>query len=445
MVKFAHVRHSDEDIAYMQSLSAAVVQRSPRHMMVIVVILFAVFVAAIAWMNWAQVDVVVRGGGKVIPSRQVQVVQSLEGGVVSEIMVKEGERVRANQALIKLSDVAFSSSFQENRLLIMELLARSIRLKAEASASEFEPGESAARINESVLEAEKSLFESNRAQLKETLSIYSEQLRQQESALEEAQSKIRRLERSLKLLKQEIKIKKPLAENRIISEIEFLQLQQREAEMEGELDIASISIPRISSAIEEARGKLEQSRLDFQNKAKLELNEVQAELSRISETQTALEDRVTRTTLRSPVQGVVKRLYANTVGGVVSPGNKVLEVVPSGDALLVEVRIKPADIASITVGQPTRLKFSAYDFAIHGGIAGEVVFVSADTVTDDNGESYYVVRVMPEHAYLGNTPDSLPIKVGMTVEADIITSKKTILEYLLKPINRGLERALTEN
>jgi adhesin transport system membrane fusion protein len=145
------------------------------------------------------------------------------------------------------------------------------------------------------------------------------------------------------------------------------------------------------------------------------------------------------------VDGVVKRLHANTVGGVVSPGNKILEVVPLGDSLLVEVQIKPADIASIVVGQRTRLKFSAYDFAIHGGVTGEVVFVSADTITNDDGESYYIVRVLPEQTYLDPTKQRMEIKVGMTSEADIITSKKSILEYLLKPINRGLQKALTES
>lgn len=438
-------KYTDSDLAYMRSLSAAVVQRSPKYLMLVVLIMFTVFLAAVLWMSWAEIDVVVRGNGKVIPSKQVQIVQSLEGGVVSEILVREGDIVKANQALLKLSDVAFSSSFQENRLLYSELLARSIRLKAESEGTDFNEAEIKVDIDPIVLESEKSLFESNRQQLNETLSILSEQIRQQESALEEAQSKVHRLKKTVGLLMQEIEIKKPLVKNRIISEIEFLQLRQREAEAEGELDIASISIPRIKSSIEEAKGKLAQNRLDFSNKAKLGLNETLAELSRVSENQTALQDRVTRTTLRSPVDGVVKQLHANTIGGVVSPGNAVLEVVPLGDSLLVEVHIKPADIASIGIGQLTRLKFSAYDFAIHGGLAGEVMFVSADTITNDDGESYYIVRVLPESMYLDPVYKNMEIKVGMTSEADIITSKKTILEYLLKPINRGLQKALTES
>ena len=438
-------RYSDMDIAYMQSLQAAVVQRSPKYLVLTVSIVTIFVLVAIIWMGWAEIDVVVRGSGKVIPARQVQVIQSLEGGIVSEILVKEGDQVESNQPVIKISDIAFSSSFEENRLLYYELLAKSARLKPESHGGEFEHNEKVAAVFPELLESEKSLFESNRSQLTETLSIYEEQITQQRSALEEALSKQRQLRRQLELLQQELKIKKPLVERRIISEVDYLQVQQREAEAEGELEGVNLSIPRIQSTVEEARNKLEQARLEFRNKAKLELNEVMAELSRIAENQTALEDRVSRTTIRSPVKGVVQRLYANTIGGVIAPGGEIMEIVPREDALLIEVRIKPADIAYINVGQEARLKFTAYDFAIHGSLKGIVNFVSADTVTDEEGVSYYVARVRPEKPYLGIKSNPMQIKVGMASETDIITDKKTILEYLLKPIHRGLERALKEN
>lgn len=437
--------YSDIDIAYMQSLSAAVVQRSPKHLLMIVSIIALLVFVALLWMAWAEIDVVVRGNGKVIPARQVQLMQSLEGGIVSEILVREGDLVESNQPLIKISDVAFSSSFEENRLSYYELRAKSARLKAEAYGGEFEGDEEVAGMFPELLKAENSLFESNRQQLRETLSIYEEQVKQQQSALEEMQSKERQLRKSLDLLRQELKIKEPLVQRRIISEVEFLQVQQREAEAEGELEGVRISIPRVRSTVEEGRRKLEQARLEFRNNAKLELNEVSSEISRIAEAQIALQDRVTRTTLRSPVKGIVQRLYANTIGGVVTPGSEIIEIVPREEALLIEVRIKPADIANISTGQETRLKFTAYDFAIHGSLKGLVSFVSADTVTDEEGVSYYVARVRPEKPYLGHESQSLPIKVGMTSEADIITDKKTILEYLLKPISRGLDRALQEN
>jgi len=441
----SYKKYSDLDIAYMQSLSAAVVERSPRHLLLIVSIIASVVLVALIWMSWAEVDVVVRGNGKVIPASQLQIIQSLEGGIVSEILVKEGDFVNNTQPLIKISDVAFSSSFEENRLHYYELRAKSARLKAEADTGIFVRDPEVEAAAPDILKSEESLFESNRQQLRETLSIYEEQVNQQQSTLEEAQSKERQLSKSLKLLQQEVKIKEPLVKRRILSEVEYLQLQQREAEVEGELEGVSLSIRRIRSTVEEGRRKLEQVRLDFSNKAKRELNEVMSEISRLAETQTSLEDRVSRTTLRSPVKGIVQRLYVNTIGGVVTPGSQIMEIVPVDEILLVEVRIKPADIAYIIEGQKARLKFTAYDFAIYGSLKGSVFFVSADTVTDDEGTSYYVARVRPAKSYLGDKTQPLPIKVGMASEVDIITDKKTILEYLLKPIKRGLQKALQEN
>ena len=435
----------DKDLNYMSSLSSAVVQRSPRYLINTVLIITGFFVCAFIWMAWADIDVVVRGSGKVIPARHVQQVQSLEGGVVAEILVREGDLVEANQPLLKLSDVAFASSYQEGRLKYDELVARSVRLRAEAHDEEFRSSDSFDEALDRLIRSELSLFESNKEQLNETLSIYQQQITQQKNSLKEAQSRVNQLSRELGLVKSEIEIKKPLLAEQIISEIDFIQLQRKEAELEGELEIAKIAIPRLEASIEEARGKLGQSELDFRNKAKKELNEVLAEISRIAQTQQALEDRVSRTTLRSPVKGVVKRLHANSLGGVVAPGAPIVEIVPLGDSLLVEIQIKPADIATIRVDQPTRLKFSAYDFAIHGSLPGRVSFVSADTVTDDEGLSYYIVRVQPDQDFIGKEDQNLPIKVGMTSEADIITDKKSILAYLLKPINRGLEKALTES
>jgi len=436
--------HGKQDMVYMRSLSAAAVHRTPRYLIAVVMI-FALFViAAILWMNWAKIDVVIRGAGKVSPASQVQNIQSLEGGIISEILVIEGQRVQTGQSLIKISDIAFSSSFEENRLLYLELLARSSRLSAEAFGRAFKPEPEVSEDAPHLVKSERSLFDSNQAQLKETLSGLEEKISQQKSALLEAQSKQRQLKKSLDLVTKEIKIKQPLKERGIISEVEFLQLQQREAEFDGEIEAARLSVPRIKSTIEEARFNKQKEKLNFQNNAKKELNEVNAEISRIKETQNALRDRVKRTTLRSPVNGIVQRLYFNTIGGVISPGNNILDIVPQEDSLLVELKIKPADIAYVNVGQFARLKFSAYDFAIHGSLQGIVTFVSADTVTNDEGESFFVVRVKPNKPFLGAKSGELPIKIGMTAEADIITDKKTILSYLTEPVHRGIDKALRE-
>lgn len=437
--------HGKHDMQYMRSLSAAAVHQTPRYLIMLILIMAAFFAAAIGWMAWAKIDVVVRGAGKVSPASQVQNVQSLEGGIIEEILIVEGQSVKTGQPLIKISDVAFSSSFEENRLLYLELLARTSRLNAEAFDLEFKSAVEVADEAPELIAAEKSLFLSNREQLEETFSILEEKINQQESALREAQSKKKQLGRSLKLVKKEIQIKQPLMNRGIISEVEFLQLQQREAELEGEIESVTLSMPRIRSTIDEARFNRQKAKLEYQNQAKKELNEVNAELSRMRETQTALQDRVKRTTLRSPVNGIVQYLHTNTIGGVISPGSSIVDIVPQEeDALLVEIKINPADIAYVNVGQFSRLKFSAYDFAIHGSLQGIVVFVSADTVTSEEGESYYVVRIKPVKSFLGGTSGELPIRIGMTVEADIITGKKTILSYLTEPVHRGVDKALRE-
>ena len=436
--------HGKRDLVYMRSLSAAVVHRSPRYLILIVLVISLFVLAAVVWMSWAKIDVVIRGSGKVSPASQVQIIQSLEGGIISEILIAEGQSVEIGQSLIKISDVAFSGSLEENRLLYLELVARSSRLNAQAFGVDFYADLEVSEEAPDLIRSEKSLFDSNQRQLEETLSILEEKINQQQSALQEAQSKERQIKRSLTLVKKEISIKEPLMERGIISEVEFLQLLQREAEFEGEIESIQLSIPRIDSTIEEARFKKQKELLEFQNKAKKELNEVNAEIGRIKGAQIALRDRVKRTTLRSPVKGVVQRLHSNTIGGVVSPGSNILEIVPQEDSLLVELRIKPADIAHVNVGQTARLKFSAYDFAIHGGLQGNVIFISADTITNDDGDSFYLVRIKPVKSYLGHETEPLPIKVGMTVEADVITAKKTILSYLTEPVHRGINKALRE-
>lgn len=442
--QFPGSRYHEEDLAYMESLAAAVVQRSPRTMARVLAIVALALLVLLVWMSWAQLDTTVRGAGRIIPSSQLQVIQSLEGGVVSEILVREGELVKANQPLLKISDVAFTSSLEENRQRYLELRALIARLRAEADGTDFEPDELVQKTRPALLQSEQSLYRSNLQELDETLRILREQVSQQRSQLEEAGAREKQVARSLELVRKEIAIKKPLVQRRLVSEVDFLQLQQREAELAGELDSLRLSLPRLRSVIEEAQSKVKQSRLDFRNQAREKLNEAMGEASRIAETQTALADRVKRSTLRSPMEGTVKRILANTIGGVVKSGSDIIEIVPLQDELLVEARVNPADIADIGVGQKARLKFSAYDFAIYGSLEGEVTFISADTVTNEEGESFYIARIRPARGYLEHTARKLPLKVGMTSQVDIITGKKTIMQYVLKPIYRAMDNALTE-
>lgn len=442
--RYTTVNYNDEDLAYMQSLSAAVVQHAPRFSFWVIGSIALTFLLLTLWMAWAELDTMVRAQGKVIPSSYVQKIQSLEGGVVSEILVREGDTVDINQALMKISDIPFLSSYEESSIKYLELKARVVRLTAEANSLAFDTDEEVRKGMPELLISEEQLFQSNKAELEQNLSIYDEQLKQAKNQLLETQAREKQLARSLDLLKQELRIKKPLVERQVISEVDYLQLQGKEASAEGELDSLNLSIPRIQSVLDEAGNKLEHTQLEFRNRARKELNEVTAEVSRIFETQISLADRIDRTTLRSPVNGTVKRILIKTIGGVVKSGFDVIEIVPSEDSLLIEAQIKPADIGNVEVGQATRVKFTAYDFAIYGSLQGEVRFISADTITDEKDNSYYVARVEPSQSYLGLESSKRYIKVGMTAEVDVITGKKTILSYLLKPINRAMDSALRE-
>ena len=436
--------YNKEDFAYMQSLSAAVVEHEPRYSTWVISVIAMTFFLSLLWMAWAELDIVVRAQGKVIPSSHVQKIQSLEGGVVSEILVQEGDEVSINQALMKISDIPFLSSYEESRIKYLEMKARIVRLTAEANSTASGMDTDVKKKMPMLLDSEHQLFKSNKAELEQNLKIYSEQIKQTKNKLLETAAREKQLSRSLALLRQELKIKKPLVERKVLSQVEYLQLQGREVEAEGELDSIRISIPRIQSLIDEAKNKLEHSQLEFQSRARRELNEITAEVSRISETQTLLADRVARTTLRSPVHGTVKRILVKTIGGVIRSGYDVIEIVPREDVLLIEAKIKPADIGNVEVGQLCRIKFTAYDFAIYGSLKGTVRFISADTITDEEGNSFYVARVEPVQEFLGLESSKRFIKVGMTSEIDVITGKKTILSSLLKPINRAMDSALRE-
>lgn len=436
--------HSEEDLEYMESLSAAVLQKAPIKSKAILWIILGVITLLIIWANFAHVDELARGSGKVIPSKQVQVVQNLEGGIVSDILVQEGQRVEKGQVLVKIDDTSFSSSYKESHLRYHELKAKALRLKAESSAQPFQAnGKNEADISDTILQ-EQSLYNLNRNQLEQQINILKEQAAQRENELREAKAKEQELKTAYKLISEEVKIMRPLVQSGLVSQVEFLQLSRQATATKGELDAVTLSIPRIQSSIAEARNKIENSRLEFRSKAKEEQTQVTAELSRLSESEQALEDRVNRTLVRSPVRGIVKQLFIKTINGVVQPGMNIVEIVPLDDELLIEAKIKPSDIAYIYPGQTANVKFTAYDFAVYGGLKGTVTHVSADTILDDEGNSFYLVRIKTDKSYLQRDGKKFDIMVGMVATVDILTGKKTVMDYIIKPLMKAKEGALTE-
>lgn len=435
----------DKNAAYVQSLALAVSEDNPVFIQRLVFLICVLVSLLLLWAGWAKLDTVVRAGGKVIPSSSIQKIQSLEGGIVSEILVQEGDAVVNNQPLLKISDTQFLGSYEENRIKYLELKAKASRLKAEAEQIDFVKDAEVAEAMPSLLEAERTLYESNKLELEQGISILEERVKQADSQLEESQARVRQMERSLEILKREIDLNEPLVARNIVSEVDFLKLQAREVETEGELENLKILIRRTESELEEAYRQREVGITEFKNEARKELNEINAEISRIEEAQVMLADRVDRTTLRSPVTGVVQRLLTKTIGGVISPGADILEIVPAEEKLLIEVKIPPADVANLEIGQTARIKFTAYDFAVYGSISGKLSFLSADTVTDEEGLTYYVARIRPDQDFVGHIDGSLLIKVGMTTEVDVITGEKSILYSILKPVTRVFDRAMRES
>jgi adhesin transport system membrane fusion protein len=398
----------------------------------------------IVWANFAEVDELARGIGKVIPSKQVQIVQNLEGGIISEILVDEGEKVDEGQILVKIDDTKFSSSYGENLLRYNELKAKSIRLEAEATGGEFTVSKELENDISEELSHEKALYNINKKQIEQSINILKEQVKQRENELREVHSKQSQLQRSYKLIAEEVKITEPLVKNGLVSKVEFLQLSRQESAMKGDLDAVTISIPRILSTINEARNKIKETVLEFQHRSKEELNEVNAEMARILKSGSALEDRVKRTLVRSPVNGVVKQLLINTVNGVVQPGMDIIEIVPIQDTLLIETKIKPSDIAYLYPGQKALVKFTAYDFAIYGGLTGKLTYISSDTIIDEEGETYYLVRIKTDENHLSKDGKRFEIIVGMVANVDIITGKKSVMDFILKPILKVKQGALRE-
>jgi len=444
MAKDKKSRLSAEDIEFMKSLNAAVLQKSSGKMNRLLYIMAALVIIFIAWANLTYVDELTRGQGKVIPTHQIQVVQNLEGGIVRKLLVREGDHVKQGQVLLEIDDTGFGSSFKEGESKYYELKVRIARLQAEASGKPMSVDPQIESNYPNLVSSEISLYNINRQRLESELMVLQERLSQKQTEYSDAQNRIKNLTQSKSLIQQEMSLTKPLYEKGLVSEVEYIQLRQRLLENQNEIESLRNTMSSALSKIAEAKSMINEQTVKFRSEAQDLLSQNLAELNRTSATRVALEDRVKRTQVRSPVDGTVKQMMVNTVGGVVRPGMDIMEIVPAEDNLLVEAKVKPSDIAFIYPGQEAIVKFTAYDFAIYGGLKGKVTHISADTIEDEKKESYYLVRVKTDQGFLGDEHNKKDIMVGMTAMVDIVTGKKTVMQYLLKPILRAKYNALRE-
>ena len=419
----------------------AILQQEPLRARVLLRTISIAVALGIMWSAVSRIDEVTRGDGKVIPSRQLQVLQSLDGGVVSEILVKEGDVVEADQILLRIDQTRFESSVRENRAQYTALVAKAARLKALMENSAFSVPADVVKDDPKTVVDERRLYESRRTELETTTSIARQQLAQRQQELVETRAKYEQAAKAYDISSRELAVTKPLITSGAVSEVELLRLERDVARFRGERDMASAQISRIQAAISEANHKLDEVGIAFRNESGKELAETTAKLNALAETGVGLSDKMTRSVLRAPVRGTVKRLLINTVGGVVQPGKDVVEIVPLEDNLLLEARVLPRDIAFLRPGQKAVVKFTAYDFSIYGGLEGKLEHIGADSVIDEKGNAYYVVRVRTNQPSLGK---NLPIIPGMVAEVDIVTGEKSVLSYLLKPVLRAKARALSE-
>ena len=419
----------------------AILQQEPLRARILLKSVGIALAIAVMWAAVSRLDEVTRGEGKVIPSRQLQVLQSLDGGVVEEILVKEGDVVDAEQVLLRIDPTRFASSVRESRVQYSALVAKAARLKALTEGTPFKVPDEIAKEDPKTVEEERRLYESRRNELETQSSIARQQLAQRQQELVEVRARHEQASKSYDISARELAVTKPLIASGAVSEVELLRLERDVARFRGERDMASAQISRIQASISEASHKLEEVGLAFRNESGKELGETMARLNALAEGSVGLSDKVTRSVLRSPVKGTVKRVLVNTVGGVVQPGKDVIEIVPLEDNLLLEARVQPRDIAFLRPGQKVVVKFTAYDFSIYGGLDGKLEHIGADSVVDEKGNAYYIVRVRTNKPIFGN---NLPVIPGMIVEVDIITGEKSVLTYLLKPVLRAKARALSE-
>jgi adhesin transport system membrane fusion protein len=433
-----------KDVEFATDIRNTILSQTPvggRAILWMVLLLFALF---FYWAYVSEVEEVTRGNGKVIPSQQIQVIQNLEGGILSEILVKVGDEVKKGQLLLKIDKTRFTASFEETNLKYLSHRAKAARLFAEANNKQFKIPQEVVEQKPEIGLREKELYISRQNELSSNLAILNEQVKQRQHEIKELESKLTELQKTYKLVDRELNLTRPLVEQGAVSEVELLHLERQASEMNGEMQAIKLGLPKARSKVAEGEIAIKEEKLSFSNKAKEELNDVLAQLEGFSASSVALEDRLKRTLVYSPVHGTINRLLINTVGGVIQPGMDLIEIVPLDDTLLIEAQIKPADIAFLRPQQSAMVKFTAYDFTIYGGLEAKLAHISADSIKDDKGNSYYLATLRTTKNHLGTDANPLPIMPGMVTSIDILTGKKTILTYILKPILKASHTALRE-
>ncbi|WP_417334286.1 HlyD family type I secretion periplasmic adaptor subunit [Halarcobacter sp.] len=446
-------KNPDEDLEFVYSSYSNANETPSKVANLTFIFIISFFTLAILWAAFAEVDELARGNGKVIPSDKIQRVQSLDGGIISEILVKDGESVKKGTPLMKIDTTRFQATLEESKQEYISLLAVRQRLEAEASLDLTKPVPTL-EFPKEVLEdrsgydkLEQTLLSNRYEELKSSVDVLETQLGQKRQELREIKNTIKNLKKSFALIKEQRETIQKLVRRGVKSRYDLLNIEKEYTDVSSELETALLSVTRSELAIQEAKSRVEEKLNNFRAEASNTLQETVGMISRFEARLVGDKDKVAKTTISSPVDGIVKQLYFNTIGGVIQPGVDLVEIVPQSDILLVEAKIDPKDIAFINPSQKAIVKITAYDFSIYGGLDAKIVEISADSIVDKEskeGKSYYRVIVKTEKNYLERNGEKLPIIPGMVASVDIITGKKTILDFILKPILKVKQNALHE-
>lgn len=434
-----------KDLEYMSEVDKALSNKGHPLTYLLSLAVMVFFVVFLVWASWAKLDEVTRGMGQVIPSQRTQEIQNLEGGILESMYVREGQIVNEDQPLAKLSPRILEANLREAQSKMRENEIAMIRLQAEIDRKEPEFPPDMVRDFPEVVQSQVAAYRARLAQFESEATAIEAQIEQRNLEVEEALSKKHQIEENLRITIQRRDVVLPLVEKKIYSRLDYLSIVQQIAGLNGDLKTVLQTIERSRSAVSEAKQRLTTRQTEIAANATDEINKRRGENNSLRENIVAIQDRLTRTEILSPMRGTVKRILINTVGGVIKPGETILELVPLDDTLVVEARIKPTDIGFIKPHQKAMIKLTAYDFSIFGGLEGFVEDISADTIEDKRGDPYYLVKLRTKASNMvSREGKELPIIPGMQASVDIITGEKTVLAYLLKPITKASQNALTE-
>ncbi len=433
-----------DDVDFMSDLEAARHIKPTLTSNILLGSIAALVVLFFIWAAVSEVEILARGQGQVVPTREIQVIQSLEGGILQELLVTEGDIVEKDQVLLRISDIQFSAEERGTEARFVSLAIKKARLQAEASGEAFTLPEDIAVRAPEIAANEKALYESRQQELQNKLDILQDRIEKSTAELAEVNAMINSFTNSAALLRKELDITRRMVAQKAAPKIDEIRLERELSEISGQLRAARERRTGTEAELRAAEKSLKDQRDKARSQALEELNEVETDIAALQESLKSIEDRVFRTELRAPVRGIVNNVSIKTIGGVIEPAQRLIEIVPIDDDLKVVARVSPNDIAFLEPGQDAKVKVTAYDPQRYGSLDGEVVRIGANSVNDRDGNIFFEIEVRTDRNHLGSERNPLPVTPGMVTQVDVITGKRTILEYLAKPVLQARDSVMRE-